>query len=100
MSERDEKRGADFVEHGIGSEDEFPNYERGLLSPAPSIKTTTASRSQSLQSKSESCNETLTLVNRNRPQKFVRFDRVAPMNHNGVPGEVLVNGFASPITER
>jgi len=22
------------------------------------------------------------------------------MNHNGVPGEVLVNGFASPITER
>lgn len=80
------------MEHAIGTEDQFPNYERGLLSPAPSVKPT--SRSQSLQSVSETCTENLTLVNRHKPPKFVRFDQVAPMN--GVPGEVQ-NGFASPV---
>lgn len=79
------------MEHGIGAENVFPNYERGLLSPAPSVKAT--SRSQSVQSVSEACSETL-MVNRHRPIKSVRFDQVAPMN--GVPGEVQ-NGFASPV---
>lgn len=91
LAESDEKLGADFVEHAIGDENPFPSYERGLLSTPHSLNS--VDRSQSLPSMTESSNENMTLVNRQRP-KCVRFDRVAPAT--SIPGEVQ-NGFASPV---
>ncbi|WAR00244.1 AMT3-like protein [Mya arenaria] len=90
MTEAEERLGADYVEHGVGEEDDLPFYERGLFSP-PRHRPLSSHTIHSMKSNAsintiaDSINDNVNLVKRQRP-KAKRFDRVVPIEV--MPGEV------------